>query len=767
MNSIVLDSEFLNNIEITKYLSSFTKFHSWLLEEDYSLYDESFLAAKDVLSFIKSGAKTKKKKILKLYFEQFDNENIKQFISPLSDAIEANINEDMSLALSKKNELISLGILNFTKQYIEQISKYNPQPLIDTESSTQQIHLEVKNDEQIIQQDSLKIIKQKSQYISWLEGDIVPILEKLKREYANNTISEESARNFVKEFRKFVGGKLLFYITDVNEKTVSGIPLEITSSGYEEMKHPFLNITWEVSAPIEKYVKNIKYKAGDIVEASFNETRNENFRYLLLFVDFGRATALPRTILDVLATNLKQDVLKEVLINLNVTEENDEHIQAYVIQKVLERSDLVKQKLMKNLENLEENLTLIQIKEKELEQQQMELNEQDKQWQNILQRIDYYKRFEQFNNVSIEEEHNEIPFNPKLFIEQLQSLFYYNDEQQLVYNKEIIRSFVYALQSNILTVLAGPSGTGKSSIVHAFANAVKNVEVRMVPVQSSWTDTQDLLGYFHPTDKAFVPTPFMEAMAEAAQKDNAHKIFLICLDEMNLAHVEYYFSEILSAREDKNQEIRLYPKRQWETAKLILEQGQVDIERLHSAKELIELYPPVFSIPTNVRFIGTLNMDHTVKPLSPKVIDRSFIIEINHLSASEKREIISSLDVLQGKVEMDYEKFIESYSEEGILEVYIDELQNISDLFEDFPNASLNSRGMKHLIKILTYCKDANEIEKIIDYLIYGKILPRLEIKKSDFVPFENTIMSQLQKYEESYKKLQKMVEAKHTITFW
>ncbi|MCM3359244.1 AAA family ATPase [Psychrobacillus sp. MER TA 171] len=763
MNSIVLNPELLNNNDITKYLHSFTKFHSWLLEDDYSFNEESFLATKDVLDFIRSGVKIKKKKILKLYFEQFDIDSIKQFISPLSDVLEANTNDDISLALSKKSELISLGILNFTKQYIEQISQYNP-PFIETESSAQQTQFELKNDEQIIQQNRQRIIKQKSQYTKWLEGGIVPTLEKLKEEYDNHNISEELVRNFVKEFRKFVGGKLVFQITDVNEKTVSGIPLEISNSGYEEMKHPFLNITWEVSAPI---VKNIKYKAGDIVEASFNETRNENFRYLLLFVDFGRATVLPRSILDVLATNLKPTVLKDVLINLNVAEENDEQIQAYVIQKVLERSDLVKQELNKSLEELEEKFTQLQSKEKELGQQEHELNEQEKQWKTILDRIDYYKRFEQFKTVGDEEVYNEIPFNPQLFVEQLQSLFYFNDELQLVYSKEIIRSFVYALQSNILSVLAGPSGTGKSSIVHAFANAVENVEVRMIPVQSSWTDTQDLLGYFHPTDKAFVPTPFMEAMAEAAHKDNAHKIFLICLDEMNLAHVEYYFSEILSAREEKKQEIRLYPKRHWETAKLILEQGQVDIERLQSARDLIEKYPPVFSIPSNVRFIGTLNMDHTVKPLSPKVIDRSFIIEISHLSASEKREIISSLEVLQGKVKLNYDKFIETYSEEVVLEAYIDELQDISNLFEGFPNASLNSRGIKHLTKILTYCKDSSEIEKFLDYLIYGKILPRLEIKKSEFVLVENSIMSQLEKYEKSYIKLQKMIEAKHTITFW
>lgn len=774
MNSILLNSlnsDFLKDEDIVKYLSSFTIFHSWLLEEDNGLHDEAFFAAKDVLNFIKSGVKVKKKKSIKMYFEQFDIESIKQFIKPLTDLINVNINEDISLALSKKNELISLGILSFTKQYIEQVTIFNQEQL-EEKQIVQQVQQKLTEDGQTMMLKEEKTFFEQpnaitTPYTNWLRGEIAPVLEKLKEAYYTTVIPNQLVRSFVKDFRRFVGGKLLLRITEMNEKTVVGNPLEITSNGYEEMEHPFLNISWEVSAPIERHIKNIKYKVGDVVEAAFNESRNDNFKHLLIFVDFVNATVVPRTITDVLQSTMKSNVMKDVFDQINLSEQNDEQIQAFVIQKVLENSDSVKGKINTELEKLQNQFKELKEKEDELELKKHNLDEKEKEWEAILKRIGFYKNFDNFQNGKYNEEDKKNPYEPTHFIEQLQSLFYYNDDQQLVYKKDIIRSFVYALQSNILTVLAGPSGTGKSSIVHAFANAVENVEVRMVPVQSSWTDTQDLLGYFHPTDKAFVPTPFMEAMAEASLEENINKVFLICLDEMNLAHVEYYFSEILSAREEKKQEIRLYPKRHWETAKLILKEGHVDVERLQSAAELIELYPPVFNIPPNVRFIGTLNMDHTVKPLSPKVIDRSFIIEINHLSASEKRTIISSLNKIEGKVQMNYGTFIETHSDEMITGSYIEQIQAISNLLEEFPNASLNSRGIKHLMKMLTYCKDESEMDQLLDYLIYGKILPRLEIKKNDFVKYENSINQEIRKYKESYAKLQKMLQAKHTITFW
>lgn len=738
MTTLVTEETFFQDSELNQYVHSFQRLQAWLLDED--TLEES--AAAEVLAFFKAGLRVKKKKNFKLYFEQFNQDELKQFANVLTSFVKEK--DDTEEAHIKK-ELISFGMLAFTQQYIEQFSAYARQQA----------------SEQRIVEPPLAIL---TPYTEWLRGNVRLVVDELEVQHKAGSITEASVRLFVDAFRSFTGKSLAFRITHVTAKVVKGIPLEWTADGYKEMRHPFLTIPWEVSAPI--YVKNIAYHVGDIVEASYKEARNENFQHLLILVDFGHATIVPRALVDVLGDVLTSTVAKEMLAKLSLPEE-DEQLQAYVVGKLVQSSAAVREQVESELVQLTAQIQQVEERRQELQREEQSLNTESKQWQAIIERIDSYKEKEQPPKEELEELGERYVYEPDEFIQHLQSLFYYNDDQQLVYNEAVIRSFVYAIQANVLTILAGPSGTGKSSIVHAFARAVEHAEVRMVPVQSSWTDTQDLLGYFHPTDKAFVPTPFMEAMAEAALKENAHKIFLICLDEMNLAHVEYYFSEILSAREEKKQQIHLYPKRHWETAKLILQEGTADIERLQSAKELIELYPPLFTIPPNVRFIGTLNMDHTVKPLSPKVIDRSFIIEINHLKAVEKNQIVASLRKMKGQIELNYEEFAKDYMDEMFLEFYLDALQKVSNLFEDYPNAALNSRGYKHLTRMLMYCKSGDEMSAFRDYLVYGKILPRLEIKKADFVPQANVIQTELRKYPKSFEKLQKMTDVKHTITFW
>lgn len=706
--------------EISQYYSAIQILQNWLLDKQpTSQLVEN--AEKEVVEFLKAGTKGKRKKIFKDYFSQDDLEKLKQLISILT------YTEDS--AMQKKAKLIEMGMLVVTKDYLEKV---------------------------------VSPIKLESVYVNWLQGDIKSVLEKLKEEYENDQLSEELVKTFTKAFRKFNGKKLFLRITEVTNKFVGGIPVELTEDGYKDMQHPFLDIPWEVSAPAE----NASFEIGEIVEAYYNESRNEHYRHLLIYVEFRSATSIAQSLPDILEVILKPAKNENIREILEIPEEPT-LLEDYIVKRLMERSEPLKNHVNQEFENLNNQLQEVERKQQQLQDEQTNLDEDSKRWLEIMKKIEKYKRVDQGEKNLTDEEYEIYNYERDSFIKTLQSLIYHNDEQQLIYQEDIIRSFMYSLQANVLTVLAGPSGTGKSSIVHAFARALENVEVRMVPVQSSWTDTQDLLGYFHPTDKAFVPTPFMEALAEANKEENAQKIFLICLDEMNLAHVEYYFSEILSAREGRTKEIHLYPKRHWETAKLILEEGKVDVERLQSARELVEDYPPVFEIPTNVRFIGTLNMDHTVKPLSPKVIDRSFIIEINHLNIQEKKEILASLQEIEGKIAMNYQTFTKTNFEENSVQQYIDKLQEISNLFESYPNAPLNSRGLKHLKTILTYCQQQIEMEGLIDRLIYGKILPRLEIKKSDFVQQESIVFNQMKHYPKSFEKLQKMNNSKHTITFW
>ncbi len=199
-------------------------------------------------------------------------------------------------------------------------------------------------------------------------------------------------------------------------------------------------------------------------------------------------------------------------------------------------------------------------------------------------------------------------------------------------NIKVLAQFLLGLYTNQIIILHGAPGMGKTSFVSNIAKAL-GFEYKIIPVRPNWIDNQDLTGYFNPVEHRYYSTTFLDALCEA--KENLEKNYLICLDEMNLAHVEYYFSDVLSSMES-GEAIPLYAKKDWEDAlrrlDFILEkQDENRVEWLDAKidqKNLRERYRPEFAIPENVTFIGTLNMDATTNDLSPKVIDRSLVIKV-------------------------------------------------------------------------------------------------------------------------------------------
>jgi 5-methylcytosine-specific restriction endonuclease McrBC GTP-binding regulatory subunit McrB len=77
-------------------------------------------------------------------------------------------------------------------------------------------------------------------------------------------------------------------------------------------------------------------------------------------------------------------------------------------------------------------------------------------------------------------------------------------------------------------------------------------------VRPDWRDSKQLLGYYNPLDNKYYKTPLLELILKATEdykenKENASPYFVI-LDEMNLAHVEYYFADFLSVLESGRDE---------------------------------------------------------------------------------------------------------------------------------------------------------------------------------------------------------------------
>ena len=136
-----------------------------------------------------------------------------------------------------------------------------------------------------------------------------------------------------------------------------------------------------------------------------------------------------------------------------------------------------------------------------------------------------------------------------------------------------------------------------------------------IAVRSDWTDPRGLVGYFNPLTSSYVRTDLVELLLRAG--DDPGNPYIAILDEMNLARVEYYFSDFLSALES-GEPLRL------------MAPGEADESAAASDGSEVDL-PAELEIPANVSFIGTVNVDETTHPFSPKVLDRANVLEFNEV----------------------------------------------------------------------------------------------------------------------------------------
>ena len=156
----------------------------------------------------------------------------------------------------------------------------------------------------------------------------------------------------------------------------------------------------------------------------------------------------------------------------------------------------------------------------------------------------------------------------------------------------------------------------------ATASTVLSPTYELVAVRPDWTDSRALLGFYNPLTRAYASTPTLdlvmraqEEVSLAAAEGRAPRPFFLIFDEMNLARVEHYFSDFLSAMES-GEELAL-----------------------HDDEDVDEEIPRRLALPSNLFVVGTVNVDETTYMFSPKVLDRAFVLEFNDVD----------LDLLSGR----------------------------------------------------------------------------------------------------------------------
>ncbi len=233
-------------------------------------------------------------------------------------------------------------------------------------------------------------------------------------------------------------------------------------------------------------------------------------------------------------------------------------------------------------------------------------------------------------------------------------------------NKEI--NYLTALRTKPFMLLAGISGTGKSRIVRKLAQATITEELQrangytgddfandrwtlhspanfeLIQVKPNWHNSMDVIGYLSNIPSPhYVFTPFIEFIVKAWQHPEVP--FFLCLDEMNLAPVEEYFAEFLSAIESRSFEgeeyltdpiIKPFNSFGEEVAKMMVNtlfpNFMAADKNSFLGKVVDHLETKGLTLPKNLIVIGTVNMDETTFSFSRKVLDRAMSVEMNEVN---------------------------------------------------------------------------------------------------------------------------------------
>lgn len=344
-------------------------------------------------------------------------------------------------------------------------------------------------------------------------------------------------------------------------------------------------------------------------------------------------------------------------------------------------------------------------------------------------------------------------------------------------NKEI--NYLTALRTKPFMLLAGISGTGKSRIVRKLAQATITEELQrangytgddfandrwtlhspanfeLIQVKPNWHNSMDVIGYLSNIPSPhYVFTPFIEFIVKAWRHPEVP--FFLCLDEMNLAPVEEYFAEFLSAIESRSFEgeeyltdpiIKPFNSFGEEVAKMMVNTlfpNFTAADKNSSLGKVVDhLETKGLTLPKNLIVIGTVNMDETTFSFSRKVLDRAMSVEMNEVNYDsfltdttddDLKGIVKALEenddadlnTLLVDRHIEAREIIDNLGDDA--RFAIDYLKRINALFEGTP-FKLGYRAANEALIYLQASYEFGQTDRIaaLDNFTLMKILSRIE----------------------------------------
>jgi hypothetical protein len=367
----------------------------------------------------------------------------------------------------------------------------------------------------------------------------------------------------------------------------------------------------------------------------------------------------------------------------------------------------------------------------------------------------------------------------------------------LYYSDDDIRAFLAGMAVSRLLILQGMSGTGKSSLPRIFSEAISGFN-RLIPVESSWRDRNELLGYYNDFNKKFNAKTFTIELYRSGKENCRNVPTFIVLDEMNISRIEYYFSDFLAILQETDKEkwlielvshdmrnipmdisdeqkesIRIDNRTMYDIWERIEKSHEgdtkaktTDEERtqladylskrnlLTGAKDLID--GRKVRVPENVWFVGTANRDESTFEITDKVYDRAQVISLDKKGVAEKYES----DVKQKKIDITVllDIFNKAFREFSKGNEVADALNTLDKLLMENFDTSFGNRIVKQTTDFAAvFVAAGGKLEDALDYQISTKILRKV-ITSDDMDALEQLILA-MDKYPKTEQLISKRIK--------